>query len=141
MHSCVYSQRPCVVRGAIFPSAGGLADCEGCADGGHRKPEDWAGAAVLREALGPESLVRPLVPLRITDNTLDVAVENAAERTQQSRSNTETPVSTFSQHQNENVEMSVMEFGRRLTAGQRLQLRLTLAEWQAQNASSGVNLI
>ena len=44
---------------------------------------------------------------------------------------------TFSQHQNENVEMSVVEFGRRVAAGESLQLRLTLAEWQERNASSG----
>ena len=95
---------------------------------------------MLREALGPESLVRPLVPLRIADNSLVVTVENAAERTNHSRSDAERSVYTFSQHQNENVEMSVMEFGRRLTAGQSLQLRVTLAEWQERNASAGANL-
>jgi hypothetical protein len=94
---------------------------------------------VLREALGPDSLIHPLIPLRIGDSALDVTAENAAERTKQSRSDAERPSNTFSQHQNENVEMSVMEFERRLSAGQSLQLRLTLAEWQERNATSGTN--
>ena len=138
LQSCVYRRTPCVVRGGIFlPSVVGEAGCEGCADEDYRKPEDWAGAAVLREALGPERLVYPLVPLRCTGKS-DVSVENIGQSPGHSCSDAvERSVDTFSQHQNKNVGMTVADFGRRLLTGQRLQLRLTLAEWEERNATSG----
>ena len=133
LQNCVYRRTPCVVRGGIFPSGSGEAG----SDGDYSKPEDWGGADVLHEALGPETLVYPLVPLRCAGKS-DVEKEHVGKPPAHSCSDVfERSVDTFSQHQNENVEMSVTEFGRRLLAGQSLQLRLTLAEWEERNATSG----
>lgn len=125
--SCVSRRRPCIVRAGIFPSAGGIADCDRCGDGGNRKLEDWGTADVLHDSLGADGLVRPLVPIRPTYSS-----ENGADMSRTSE--------TFSQHQNENIEMTVADFGTRLAEGESLQLRLTLADWQERNATSGATI-
>jgi hypothetical protein len=128
-----FLRQPCVIRSGIFPSAGGLADCDGCGGGGDssdRPLTRWGRRAALREALGPEASVRPLTPRRRY-------AEGVSEAEAPAEAAGATRVETFSQHQNENVDMSVVEFQQKVAAGERLQLRMTLAEWGERNATKG----
>lgn len=111
---CVNKRRACVVSNGIVASRGSLGDCKGC---GSARVELWNTGAVLLGALGGDGTVRPLVPRADIDPG-------------------GVPLTTFSQHQNEIVAMTVSEFGSAVLGGKVLQLRFNLAEWQSTNASA-----